>query len=383
LKSISLHIIQYLFIPTLIVKNLKLTNFRNYAHADVRFHSHVNALTGKNGMGKTNILDALYYSCLGKSYFSSIDKNVILKDQDFFRIETLVDKNEGVEVIVIKNKSGQRKVIEISGKKMESISAFIGNFLAVIIAPDDVHIMMEGSEDRRNFLNNTIVQTDHGYLVDLLLYNGWLKRRNAILKTFAEQKSFNALLLESVTTPLIEPAIRIYEKRKEYVEKMLPVFKQVYADLSGESEACDISYSSQLGEGSFATLLRSNTDKDCVLGRTTAGIHKDDLIFNMNGEPLKNYASQGQLKSFVLALKITQYKMLASISKDKPLFLLDDIFDKLDESRVKHLLTMLIKEDFGQIFITDTEQDRIRTVLQEIGAAFQLFEVVDGQVSAC
>lgn len=334
-------------------------------------------------MGKTNILDALYYSCLGKSYFSSIDKNVILKEKEFFRIETLVDKNEGVEVIVIKNKSGQRKVIEISGKKMESISAFIGNFLAVIIAPDDVHIMMEGSEDRRNFLNNTIVQTDHGYLEDLLLYNGWLKRRNAILKTFAEQKSFNALLLESVTTPLIEPAIRIYEKRKEYVEKMLPVFKQVYADLSGESEACDISYSSQLDEESFATLLRSNTDKDCVLGRTTAGIHKDDLIFNMNGEPLRNYASQGQLKSFVLALKITQYKMLASISKDKPLFLLDDIFDKLDESRVKHLLTMLIKEDFGQIFITDTEQDRITKVLQEIGAAFQLFEVVDGQVSAC
>ena len=366
----------------MIAKQLKLTQFRNYEFETITFHSRVNAFTGLNGMGKTNILDALYYLCLGKSYFSSLDKNVIMQEKDFFRLEGHFVKNEDHPSIVVKNKAGQRKEIEISGKKVDTIADHVGQFLCVIIAPDDVQLILEGSEARRNLLNNTIVQSDKVYLNDLLLYNGLLKRRNALLKSFADQKIWDELLIESVTAPMFAPAQKIYEARQKMVNQLQPIFAEIYADVSGSQEQCSITYQSQVADQSLEYLMYQNMGKDKILGRTSAGIHKDDLVFVMNGQPLRAYASQGQLKSFVLALKIAQYKMLEINTQEKPILLLDDIFDKLDPNRVSQLLKLLVDKEFGQIFITDTDAVRTQQVLDWSGSDYSMFGVRNGQISS-
>lgn len=365
----------------MIIDTLKLTQFRNYDTASMTFHPKVNALTGMNGMGKTNVLDALYYLCLGKSYFSGSDKTVIKLEKDFFRLEAKCHEDDQKEVIVVKSKLGLRKEIEISNKKVEKISDHVGRFLCVIIAPDDIQLMLEGSEERRNFLNNTIVQSNKSYLDDLLMYNALLKRRNTLLKSFAENKKFDPLLLESVTVGMYAPAARIYEHRKEAIEQMLPVFLKAYHEISGNREHCSITYESQLTKVSLEYLMQAHIEKDRILARTTHGIHKDDLVFMMNGEPLRNFASQGQLKSFVLALKLTQYRVIKENTGRFPILLLDDIFDKLDENRVLQLLNMLVKQSFGQIFITDTNEHRICKILEDIGTEYRNFTVVDGNIT--
>lgn len=363
------------------VRHLKLTQFRNYQTAVVDFHPNINVLTGMNGMGKTNILDALYYLGLGKSYFASGDKTVIMLDKDFFRVEGAIERGDRTEIVVIKVQSGKKKVIEISGKKLPSIGDFIGEFPVVMIAPDDVGRMLESSENRRNFINNTIVQTDKDYLKDLLLYNALLKRRNTLLKTFAKNNNFDKILLDSYTEPMFGPAKRIYEKRAVEIQKMVPVFNEIYGQVSGKSEFCTIEYKSELKDTDIEELIRRNLEKDRILTRTSTGIHKDDLIFSMNDQLLKDYASQGQLKSFVLSLKISQYRILESATKTKPILLLDDIFDKLDKSRVKHLLALLSHDDFGQVFITDTVAERLEDILNDMNLDFKMFHVKKGELS--
>jgi len=332
-------------------------------------------------MGKTNVLDAIYYLCLGKSYFSSGDRMVIMQDKDFFRIEGVFNADDDKDIVVIKSQSGNRKDIEISGKKLERIGDHVGRFLTVMVAPADIQLMMEGSEERRHFLNNTIVQTDRSYLENLVLYTNLLKRRNILLKSFADQKTFDPLLLESITNGMYFPAQYIFEVRRSQVFQMQAIFEETYADISGKREKCSIEYQSQLYDHELEYLMQKSIEKDRILTRTTQGIHKDDLIFTMNGEPLKNFASQGQLKSFVLALKLTQYKLIEANSGKKPLLLLDDIFDKLDQTRVRYLLNMLLHGSFGQVFITDTNEDRIKRILDEINTEYSIFTVSNGKIS--
>ena len=364
----------------MIIQNLKLTHFRNYGFATIAFHPQVNVLTGLNGMGKTNVLDALYYMCLGKSYFSSGDRHVIMQDKDFFRIESEVVRYDYPEQIVVKVQAGSKKEIISSGKKAETIGDHVGRYPVVIIAPDDVQQMLEGSEQRRNFLNNTIIQTDQGYLADILLYNGLLKRRNALLKRFQESNTFDALLLESVTTPMFTPATRIFKRRQQETEKLTMLFAETYSDIVQSNETCSIVYESQLAAHDLEYLVNRNMDRDRILGRTTHGIHKDDLVFQMNGVPLRNYASQGQLKSFVLALKIAQFKMIEQHTDTKPVLLMDDIFDKLDMNRVRRLLGMLLEKNFGQLFITDTNQQRMKEILDGLNVDYALLQVANGTI---
>lgn len=364
----------------MVISSVKLTQFRNYFSEQITFHEGINALVGLNGMGKTNVLDAIYYLCLGKSYFSSVDKMVVMQEKDFFRIEGVFDQNGTKEVVVIKSQLAHKKEIEISGKNLERIGDLVGRFLCVIIAPADIQNMLEGSEERRQFLNNTIVQTNKEYLDDLILYSNLLKRRNALLKTFAEKKFFDPILLESITVGMYEPAQRIHSWRKIEVEKMLHIFSDTYAEISGSGEKCEILYQSQLENKSLEDLMTQNLDKDKLLARTTQGIHKDDLIFTMNDQPLKYFASQGQLKSFVLALKLSQYKIIEANAGKKPILLLDDIFDKLDQSRVRHLLTLLLRHQFGQVIMTDTFEDRITGILDEIQTDYRIFTIDKGTV---
>ena len=364
----------------MLLSTIKLTHFRNYESESFSFHPGINALVGMNGMGKTNVLDAVYYLCLGKSYFSSGERMVIMQDKDFFRIEGVFNAEAEMDMVVIKSQSGSKKEIEISGKKLERIGDHVGRFLTVMIAPADIQLMLEGSEERRQFINNTIVQTDRSYLEDLMLYTNLLKRRNALLKSFADQKTFDPLLLESVTKGMYKPAQHIFEVRRTQVSRMQDIFEETYADISGHREKCNIVYQSQLDGYELDKLMEKNLERDRFLARTTQGIHKDDLIFTMNGEPLKNFASQGQLKSFVLALKLTQYKLIEANAGRKPILLLDDIFDKLDQIRVKQLLTLLLHGNFGQVFITDTNEDRIRRILDEINSDYRIFTVSNGKI---
>ena len=362
------------------LSTLKLTKFRNYDSGLLNFHPAVNAIVGLNGMGKTNILDAIYYLCFGKSYFSAGDRYVVKDDGDFFRISGIFEDEKDVTDVTVKCRAGIKKDIEVLGKKIDKISEHIGRFLCVILAPNDIQLMMDGSEDRRNFLNNTIVQTDKRYLEALIKYTHLLKQRNSLLKIFAETKTFDETLLEAITAGMYDPAAYIHEKRSRQISQMLPFFDQLYSEISGGSEKCSILYKSQLDEGNLKELMTRNAGNDKILARTSQGIHKDDLIFSLNSEPLKNYASQGQLKSFIIALKLTQYKIIEYNSGKKPLILLDDIFDKLDQKRVTQLLTLLMGQNFGQIFITDTNEDRIKIVLEAVKTTYILHKIVSGNI---
>lgn len=362
------------------IKNLVLTNFNNYESASVGFHPQVNALTGRNGMGKTNMLDAVYYLCIGKSYFSSGDKYVLKKGEDFFRCEgqfAVKGEEEKVEVVV---KPGKNKTIKLSGKKRERLSDHIGKFPCVIIAPVDIQLMLEGSEERRKFLDNTIMQFDRTYVEAVLAYNRLLKQRNATFKAFAEKHYYDQNLINAISAGMYAPAKKIYEMRNSLVDDLTPLFSKYYKLISGDSEQCKIEYKSQLHAGSLEELFAKNIEKDKILNRTTSGIHKDDVTLSMNGEPLKNFASQGQLKSVVLALKLAQYDILTKNNSNLPILILDDIFDKLDRDRVEHLLDIVANDDFGQVFISDTNQDRVPTLLSKLNVEHKVFRVDEGQL---
>ena len=341
----------------------------------------MNAFTGQNGIGKTNILDAIYYLCLGKSFFNSSDKQIYHHNTDAFRISAVFSSEEFDEVVTVKSISGQKKEISISEKRMKSISEHVGRFPCVMIAPVDIQILLSGSEERRNFMNNTIVQYDTGYLEDLLTYNRLLKQRNALLKQIADNQRYDKELLDVITEKMERPSVAIHEARQKFQQYLEPVFEKMYETLSGSKESCKVVYNSQLVDSSMVELCNKNRSKDMALARTSAGIHKDDLDFIMNGRELKDFASQGQLKSYVLALKLSQYRILCDIKKVKPILLLDDIFDKLDRNRVSNLLALVLNENFGQVLITDTQKERIEDILLSLVTDYSIFTVENGKVT--
>ncbi len=362
------------------ITRISLTNFKNYASIELEIQHEVVAFLGNNGMGKTNLLDALYYSCLGKSYFSSRDRIVLKKGEDFFRIKTSFLNDEKLNDVLIKVVPGKLKEIGVDGVPYTKQSDHVGRFPTVIIAPLDVQLLLEGSEPRRLFMNNSIVQYSKKYLDALIMYNRLLKQRNALLKKYVEQKVLDKGLLNVLSNQMVPFANLIFEHRASFVERISPIFNAYYHQISGGNEDCSLHYKSGLTEDNFLNLLEQNLEKDKVLGRTTSGVHKDDLVFKMNDEKLKIYASQGQLKTYVLALKLAQYSVLKSNSPFKPLLLLDDLFDKLDKNRVGHLLELITNEEFGQVFITDTNLKRIPDILNEKGIPLEVFHIENGDI---
>ncbi|MFT6338590.1 MAG: DNA replication and repair protein RecF [Halioglobus sp.] len=362
------------------IKEIQLTNFNNYETTQVKFHDQVNALTGKNGMGKTNLLDAVYYACIGKSYFSSGDKYVVRKGETFFRCEGLFDGEKGKNIVEVKVTPGKKKEIVLSGKKLDRLSDHIGRFPCVIIAPVDIQLMLEGSEERRKFLDNTVMQFDRSYVDAILVYNKLLKHRNAMLKGFSEKHYYDQRMIDSISHGMYKPAKKIHEMRKALIQDLSPLFDYYFGVISGENEHCSISYKSQLDGETLQELFIKNTEKDKILSRTSSGIHKDDITLKMNGEPLRNFASQGQLKSVILALKLAQYEILSQKNENLPILILDDIFDKLDRSRVEHLLSIIASDKVGQVFISDTNEDRVPELLNKINVAHKAFRVDGGQL---
>ncbi|MEM9547623.1 MAG: DNA replication and repair protein RecF [Bacteroidota bacterium] len=362
------------------IKSIQLTNFNNYADVRADFHPQVNALTGKNGMGKTNMLDAVYYLCIGKSYFSSGDKYVLKKGESFFRCFGTFSNSSGIEEVEIKVTPGKKKEIILSGKKRTRLSDHIGKFPCVIIAPIDIQLMLEGSEERRKLLDNTIMQYDRAYVDAILAYNRLLKQRNATLKMFAEKHYYDQTLLDSISAGMYSPAQMIYTMRNTLIDQLSPLFEKYYKIISEENEACSIGYSSHLESDTLENLFVADLEKDKILTRTSSGIHKDDIALKMNGQNLKNFASQGQLKSVIIALKLAQYEILSTKSDSLPILILDDIFDKLDRNRVEHLLSIVASDDLGQVFISDTNTDRVPDLLTKLNVEHSTYLVNGGQL---
>jgi len=367
--------------PKIVFLNkIVLLNFKNHENRTVSFQKKINCIIGNNGVGKTNLLDAIYYLCLTKSYFNATDQQNILFGRDFFRLEGKLNRNKEPYDLVYKLAANKKKELIINDSPLPRLSEHIGNFPAIIISPDDNQLILGSSEERRRFLDNTISQVNHEYLDRLIAYNKVLAQRNAALKRFAETRHIDKSLIETYDQQIIGLGNKIYEARKIVIEKLYPIFQQFYKQLSFEREVVSFSYSSQLSDKPFDELLKKNFDRDIMLQRTDVGIHKDDIEFFIspasnddNAVKLKRFGSQGQQKSFIISIKFAQYDFIRRNKDFKPFLLIDDIFDKLDNDRSRKLIELIAGEEFGQVFLTDTDDAHIREVLK---GKEEFFEVV-------
>ncbi len=364
------------------LKQLSILNFKNYDQAEMTFSEGVNAFLGNNGAGKTNLLDAIHYLSLCKSYFNPIDSQQIKQGADFFIITGTFDKNEQNEAVACSVKRNQKKQFKRNKKDYQRLADHIGLLPLVMVSPYDISIIIEGSEERRKFVDNVISQTDNQYLDELITYNKVLTNRNALLKQIADTGRYDPTLLEIMDDQLIASGTRIFDKRRAFMQSFTEVFNRHYSFISDGAEQVELNYESQLLNENFEKLLKKTLEKDRILERTTAGIHKDELQFTIHGMPMKKFGSQGQQKSFLIALKLAQYSFLHQQKGFKPLLLLDDIFDKLDDLRVTKLMQMVSNNDFGQVFITDTSQARVTSVFDKIQVAVRIFNVKEGAIDA-
>ena len=357
----------------LFLKNIKLTHFKNYRATDFEFHPQINLVTGLNGTGKTNLLDAVYYLCIGKSAFQSTDSLNILEGEDFFRIEGDFSNDT---MIACAYPRGKKKLLQCNDVNYNKISEHIGFCPVILIAPDDIQIVKGGSLERRKLIDTVLCQIyPQEYLINLVQYNRQKQQRNVLLKDFFQNRVFDADLLESHDVPLVKHGIQIFETRKQWLADLQETFQEYYERLSGGKEKVGLFYHSALTDQDFAELLKLNREKDRYSQRTTAGIHTDDLRFTINGRPLKKMGSQGQQKSFLIALMLTLYNGIQRKREKAPILLLDDIFDKLDENRLKALLDLISEDDFGQVFISDTSAIHISGLLEEENRDFKQFKI--------
>ena len=359
----------------MILKSLSLVNYKNFESQDFEFDTKINCFVGFNGVGKTNVLDAIYHLSLGKSYFNPVATQNINHDADFFVIDGIFDKHERTEKIIVSLKRGQKKMIKRNGKAYEKFSDHIGFIPLVIISPADRDLIIEGSDTRRKFIDSVISQSNKVYLNHLINYNKVLSQRNALLKYFALNNTFNQQTLEVYNEQLHTYGSEIFKIRHEFLEAFIPIFKKRYEAISNNNESVNLIYKSDLYEDDLSSLLLQRINKDKALQYTSVGIHKDDLSFEIETHPIKKFGSQGQQKSFLIALKLAQFDFVKLQSGVTPLLLLDDIFDKLDEQRVAQIIGLVDNEDFGQLFISDTHAERTENVVKQIHQSYKIFKL--------
>lgn len=356
------------------LNSIFLTHYKNYPFRQFYFTKKVVGIVGNNGVGKTNLLDAIYYLCFTKSYFSSSDSICINNNQQGFRIEGNFDlNNEAYNIAAILRETG-KKEFSVNGEIYSRVSKHIGKFPCVVIAPDDVELIIGGSERRRKFLDALLSQLQPEYLQQLMDYNKLLQHRNSLLKQFADQQQ-DASLLSIIDEQLSALGQNIFNIRRSFLKDFLPKVVQHYKSIAQSGEQIELKYSSMLLDHSMSELLKMNLQKDKLLQRTNAGIHKDDIEFLMNGELLRQLGSQGQRKSLLFALKLSEFETLQQQKNMPPILLLDDVFEKLDASRMNSLLKEVCVEKQGQVFITDTHKDRLENNLSVIGADFEIIEL--------
>ncbi len=357
------------------LQKIVLINFKNIEAKTFNFQKKINCFVGDNGVGKTNILDAIYYLSFAKSYFNPIAMQNIRHHETFFMIEGSYLLHNRDEKILCSLKKGQKKVLKRNNTPYEKFSEHIGQFPLVIISPSDRDLIIEGSERRRKFMDGVISMQDKIYLQSLIAYNKVLSQRNALLKYFALNRTFDALNLNVYDEQLIKYGTVIYKKRREFLEKFVPIFDKKYRIISSQKEQVNLTYKSQLTNVDFEMLLYQNLERDRMLQYTSVGVHKDDLGFEIDNFPIKKFGSQGQQKSYLIALKLAQFEFIKQQSNVTPLLLLDDIFDKLDEHRVAQIIELVNNNEFGQIFITDTHFERTEKVIKRSNKPYQIFQL--------
>jgi len=360
----------------MLLETLQLINFKNYAEARVNFSSKINVLVGKNGSGKTNLLDAIHYLALTKSAVSAADTHCIRHGQQHFFLKGVFREGESLSEISTAYQSG-KKIFKEGFNEYQKLSDHIGKYPVVLIAPDDTDLVKEGSELRRRFFDSIISQLDHVYLETLIQYNQVLRQRNSLLKMFAETNRVDAVALDTYDDMLIQHGTSVFERRALFIDQYTPLFQRYYSFIV-EDEVTEILYNTELKDMSFAEGLRQSRSKDLFLQRTTFGIHRDDYQFTLGTGDLKRLGSQGQKKSFIIALKLAQFEIIKEQKGFKPLLLLDDIFDKLDDFRIRKLLGLIKNDELGQLFITDARPDRTAALLEEIHVESKVYVAADG-----
>lgn len=354
------------------LKKISLFNYKNFSEATFEFDTKINCFVGKNGIGKTNILDAIYHLANGKSYFNPLAVQNIKHNEEFFVVDGEFEKNDRNEQIVCSLKKGQKKILKRNGKLYEKFSDHIGFIPLVIISPADRDLITEGSETRRKFIDSVISQLDNQYLQQLIQYQKTVAQRNALLKYFALNHVFEKDTLVIYNEQLNELGQSIFEKRKDFLEKFIPIFNNYYKEISNGSETVQLIYQSDLSEKNTLALLEENLSKDRALQYTSVGVHKDDLSFEIDNHPIKKFGSQGQQKSFLIALKLAQFDFVKKQSGEKPILLFDDIFDKLDEFRVAKIVSMVNNDEFGQLFISDTHAERTENIVKSTHQSYKI-----------
>lgn len=388
---------------------ISLTQFKNYSFSAFSFTERVVGICGLNGKGKTNLLDAVYYLCFTKSYFSKTDSANSQFEKDGFRLEgtsihnfetthrkidnlaqvfskdndllneqgNLEKKTESYtndQVVCIFRGVG-KKEFSLNGVPYSKYSEHIGKYPCVMIEPDDIGLITGGSEDRRRFLDTLLSQIDAKYLQQLIVYTKVLQQRNSLLKRFAEQGKINQALLEVLDQQLLQPGVYIYLVRKEFTAQIIPLVQRFYNQIANNDELVTLQYDSHLNQATFESILHQYREKDYLLQRTNGGIHKDDISIELNGQIFKNIASQGQRKSLLFALKLAEFELLKLNKGFAPLLLLDDVFEKLDDNRMQNLLKWVCKENDGQVFITDTHKKRLEEALIALATPYQIIEL--------
>lgn len=353
------------------IKEISITQFKNYPGASFRFDERIVGVCGNNGVGKTNLLDALYYLCFTKSYFARSDQQAVRRGFAGFRLEGHFDNGgRDTEVVCILRETGKKEFL-VDGAAYERLSQHIGRFPCVIIAPDDIQIVTGASEERRRLLDALLSQLDPVYLQTLIDYNKILQQRNGFLKGLNGRLPDRGLL-EVYDAQLVKAGEWVFRRREEFLREFLPLAGRLYGQIAGAEEPVTLAYESQLLHGSFPVLLRQGLEKDLVLQRTGVGIHRDDIGLGYGDLPFKVMASQGQRKSLLFALKLAEYETLKAAKGFAPVLLLDDVFEKLDEGRMHNLLDRVCVQDEGQIFITDTHEERIRGQMERLGVKCQI-----------
>jgi len=357
------------------LQKITLVNFKNFESQSFDFEEKINCFVGNNGVGKTNVLDAIYYLSFAKSYFNPVAIQNIRHNQEFFMIQGEYLLDEKVDTVVCSLKRGNKKVLKRNGKVYEKFSDHIGYLPLVIISPADRDLIIEGSDTRRKFIDNVISQSDKEYLQLILKYNKVLAQRNSLLKYFAANRTFDALNLKVYDEQLKTYGTVIFEKRTAFLDAFIPIFRSRYQSISNSKEVVDMFYKTQLQDSDILELLEKNLERDRVLQYTSVGVHKDDLTFEIDGYPVKKFGSQGQQKSYLIALKLAQFDFMKSKSNLKPILLLDDIFDKLDDMRVEQLINLVNNDHFGQLFISDTHEERTEEVVKQTQQSYKIFKL--------
>jgi DNA replication and repair protein RecF len=362
------------------LKNISLRQFKNFSANKFEFSEEVNCFIGNNGAGKTNLLDAIHYLCLTKSGFQSADQIQMLHGTDFFMVKGCFVRDGKILELDCSMESGKKKQLILNGKAYQKMSEHIGLFPVVLIAPDDTSLIRDGSEERRRFFDNMLSQLSSNYLNQLVRYQHFLKQRNALLKQFHESGKRDLSLLEPYTREIIQLSMSIHKIRLDFLRDFKPSLHAHYGFIAMKSEKTDITYISDAGDDAFVTNFRNALEKDLLLKRTNLGIHKDDYLFTLDDHALKKFGSQGQQKSYLISLKLAQFDVLRLEKKQKPILLLDDIFDKLDDIRIGQLMKLVAKKDFGQLFLTDARAERSKKIFSDLQITAKFFHIDNGSL---